>query len=306
MKKLILFASLLVAGALLGYQVWSSPKIVEATVDSCSQKFTYEKSSDYSDFRVYINFSNGDQEISVSAQSGYKINKVWLDVKNDGYSGYHLYANGPLSNFNPNPGNQIDWAKTEVEKVCASASPSPSASPTASPTASPAQCKHKNAECEINNSEKTCCAGLTCVPFNDQSGNYKCELAGSSSPSPSASPTASPTASPSDDPKPTETPINESPSPEPTDNGDICDNIDGIQTGVPEGKHLDASGLNCVEYQLGGAPTPAEVSSTGQVLGASSLAGTGVAEEGIFNLIFALGSLLSAFGIRKFSTSRVK
>lgn len=35
-------------------------------------------------------------------------------------------------------------------------------------------CKHENAECTINNSKKPCCAGLTCVPFNDNSGNGKC------------------------------------------------------------------------------------------------------------------------------------
>lgn len=95
--------------------------------------------------------------------------------------------------------------------------------------------------------------------------------------------------------------------PEPTDNGDICDNIDGIQTSVPEGQHLDASGLNCVNFELGGAPTPppAEEIST-EVLGASSMAGTGVVEENIFNLVFTVGSLLSAFGIRKFTSSRVK
>ena len=87
---------------------------------------------------------------------------------------------------------------------------------------------------------------------------------------------------------------------------DICANIDGIQTGIPEGQHLDASGLNCVNFELGGAPAPAEVTSTPAVLGASTMARTGAVEENIFNLVFALGSLLSAFGIRKFTSSRVK
>ena len=36
------------------------------------------------------------------------------------------------------------------------------------------QCKHENAECTINSSDKPCCPGLVCVPFNDQSGNGKC------------------------------------------------------------------------------------------------------------------------------------
>ena len=36
------------------------------------------------------------------------------------------------------------------------------------------QCKHENSECEINDSDKTCCEGLVCVIFNEQSGNRKC------------------------------------------------------------------------------------------------------------------------------------
>lgn len=39
------------------------------------------------------------------------------------------------------------------------------------------QCKHENAECTINSSEKPCCPGLVCVPFNEQSGNGKCREA---------------------------------------------------------------------------------------------------------------------------------
>ena len=99
---------------------------------------------------------------------------------------------------------------------------------------------------------------------------------------------------------------NPTPTPTPTGGSDVCMNIDGIQTGVPEGQHLDASGLNCVNFELGGAPVSEGTPSNPQVLGASTMAGTGVAEENLFNLIFALGSLLSAFGIRKFSSSRVK
>jgi len=95
-------------------------------------------------------------------------------------------------------------------------------------------------------------------------------------------------------------------TPEPTDNGDICKNIEGVQTSIPEGLHLDASGENCVEF---GKPGVSESSDSGtgqvlgavagQVLGANSMAGTGTAEEALFNLIFTIGSLLSAFGIRK-------
>lgn len=37
------------------------------------------------------------------------------------------------------------------------------------------QCKHENAECQTNDSNHPCCSNLTCVPFNGQSGNGKCQ-----------------------------------------------------------------------------------------------------------------------------------
>ena len=96
--------------------------------------------------------------------------------------------------------------------------------PTTSPTLIP-QCKHLNSECEINNSFKTCCPGLTCVAFNEHSGNYKCKEL------PTPTPTATPTLEPTIEPTPTAsasatpTPIEECdgdcktpiPTPEPTD-----------------------------------------------------------------------------------------
>jgi len=132
------------------------------------------------------------------------------------------------------------------------------------------------------------------------------------SPSPTASPTASPTESPTPTPTasgeptptPTATPV-ESPAPTstPVEITDVCANIDGVQSGVPDGKHLDASGENCVEYQFGGAPVGGTGGQEGQVLGVSTMANTGVAGEAIFNLIFVLGSGLTALGLRKLSTA---
>lgn len=79
-------------------------------------------------------------------------------------------------------------------------------------------CKHENAECSINESGHNCCTGLVCVPFNEQSGNYKCELPNVHSPTPSltpdptstpADPTGTPSASltPTDQIRVTETPV---------------------------------------------------------------------------------------------------
>ena len=51
---------------------------------------------------------------------------------------------------------------------------------------------------------------------------------------------------------------------------DVCVNIDGIQTSVPADHHLDASGLNCVQFQLGGAPGSGGSGGGGSVLGAAT------------------------------------
>jgi hypothetical protein len=94
-------------------------------VASCGSTTTYTKSSDFADSLVDINFSSSNYVISVSAGSGYAVTKVELDVDNDGYGGYHTYATGPLTNFNPNPGNQITSARVEVTRVCTPPSNTP-------------------------------------------------------------------------------------------------------------------------------------------------------------------------------------
>ena len=108
------------------------------------------------------------------------------------------------------------------------------------------------------------------------------------------------------DEEPTPTPIpSEEPTPEVgSQDGDVCANIDGIQTSVPGDLHLDASGRNCVAFELGGAPPPPP--ATGQVLGATTLGATGAAEENIFFALFALGSILSGVGVRKVTSSKVR
>ena len=51
---------------------------------------------------------------------------------------------------------------------------------------------------------------------------------------------------------------------------DVCANIDGAQSGVPDGMHLDATGLNCVNWGASG-PSPRNDEGTGgQVLGIST------------------------------------
>lgn len=153
--------------------------------DNCNDIFTYEKTSDFSDSRVSINFESNDYQIDVSGVGSYQVIEVSLDVSNDGFSGYHVYATGPVSNFNPNPGDAINTAKVKVKKVCATptltptVTPRPTNVPTQAPTAIP-----------------------TSVPTSV----------------PTAIPTAVPTAIPSVSPVPTivEQDVNPSVSPEPT------------------------------------------------------------------------------------------
>lgn len=104
----------------------------------------------------------------------------------------------------------------------------------------------------------------------------------------------------------------------PTPNPDVCPNLEGIQYEVPKDYHIAADNVSCVQFGQAG-PEPqgpsnpsnptvlgATTGGTGTVLGATTMAKTGVAEENIMNLMFAFGMLLTTFGIRKFSSSKVK
>jgi hypothetical protein len=90
----------------------------------------------------------------------------------------------------------------------------------------------------------------------------------------------------------------ESPSPEATPGGDLCTNIDGVQTSVPDGMHINATGHECVNWELGG---PQSSNGTGgQVLGASTMAGTGSFAEDLYLAIMGLGGIITALGIKNF------
>jgi len=126
--KIGLFVAILVVGVLSFGKAQA--------VDICNQVFTYEKTGDYTDTRVDIDFESSNQRIDVGAGAGYQVTEVSLDVDNDGFSGYHVYATGELNNFNPNPGNEINKVKVKVKKVCPSPSPSVEPSPTVEPSPS--------------------------------------------------------------------------------------------------------------------------------------------------------------------------
>ena len=70
-------------------------------------------------------------------------------------------------------------------------------------------------------------------------------------------------------------------------------------------QHLDASGRNCVSFSNPGPGDSGIGGPAGQVLGTSTMAGTGAVEDALFNSMFALGSLLTSFGIMKNGKKRV-
>lgn len=86
----------------------------------------------------------------------------------------------------------------------------------------------------------------------------------------------------------------------PTPDLDVCDNIDGIQTGLPDGMHLDAAGINCVNFgQSGPAPRNDNGTGTGgQVLGASTLASTGSFAENLYLAIMGVGAIITTLGAK--------
>ena len=106
---------------------------------------------------------------------------------------------------------------------------------------------------------------------------------------------------PTKTPKPTATPDpSVAPTPTATPNPDVCPNIDGIQTSLPSDYHFDNDGINCLKFELGGAPTPPAIGGANispQVLGASTMAATGVAVDNIMHTVFGIGSFLTSLGI---------
>lgn len=95
---------------------WNPTPVVQ--VEQCGNETVYTKSGDYNDSRVYINFQDNDEAITVTAKTGYSLVSVKLDVENDGQTGLVTYPVADGVKFNPNPGDEIEKAKVVVKKVC--------------------------------------------------------------------------------------------------------------------------------------------------------------------------------------------
>jgi LPXTG-site transpeptidase (sortase) family protein len=90
------------------------------------------------------------------------------------------------------------------------------------------QCKHENAECDVNNSGKLCCAGLTCMDKGVPSDIGKCQN--------QSSPTNTPVPTPTEEVTPTPTPTEEN----------ECKN-ENAECDVNNSGLLCCAGLTCVD-----------------------------------------------------------
>lgn len=95
----------------------------------------------------------------------------------------------------------------------------------------------------------------------------------------------------------------------PPTQADMCANIDGVQTTVPADHHLDASGANCVQFSVPGAPEGnggGQVlgTSTGSVLGVSTLGATGAFVGQLMNVISIVGLASIVSGMKVYSSSK--
>lgn len=180
-------------------------------------------------------------------------------------------------------------------------------------------CRQARAECSINNTEKACCEGLTCVEFNAHSGNGKCASNNHYICSGNACIQTSEVGY-------DECTVNADCETPPPQNHYICSDMKCIETngaGTDECA-IDADCETPPTETPTATPTPQQPPNqggpgdglsdgrsdgrsscpectkppTGQVLGATTeFAGTGVAEDAIMNVVGALGGLSTAAGL---------
>jgi hypothetical protein len=86
--------------------------------DSCNQQFTYEKSGDFNDSRVTINFYDGDEKVDVSADSGYALVSVQYDLEGGSQSLVSWSFTGDSTTINPSGSVEVDDVRVVVKKVC--------------------------------------------------------------------------------------------------------------------------------------------------------------------------------------------
>jgi uncharacterized repeat protein (TIGR01451 family) len=93
---------------------------------SCDSTISYDKTDDFSNFAVNIDFIDTSSEgnpdsIKVTAGTGYELVKIELTVKDDGHGDFYNYTSQITNGvtFDPSPGKKIEEARVTVKKVCA-------------------------------------------------------------------------------------------------------------------------------------------------------------------------------------------
>lgn len=75
---------------------------------------------------------------------------------------------------------------------------------------------------------------------------------------------------------------------------DVCPNLDGIQTSLPNEYHFDNDGINCLKYEYGGPGKSTGTGGGGQVLGLATTGTTSkmLAFGGLGSLILAITMMI--------------
>ena len=292
--------------------------------------------------RVDIDFNGGNDDrnqVIITAGTNYILTAVRYDTETNNTNWINFLVSNPTTTINlagTSSSTRIDKVEVKVKKVCATPTPSPTPSPTptATPTPTPSPTPTEpDRECDEGyhyNQEQA-----SCDP--DQEQEF--------SPTPTTEPTPSPTPEDPGigGPGPASAPVCTDTKPgtptllSATFIGASSINIKWNQVngadnysifygpssgnylyGVPATGNTDnftvnglANGCFILRAVNGCAPSdPSNEVCTGaiggQVLGASTMAGTGVVEEAIFNSILVLGSAFSFLGIRKIVTSKLQ
>jgi len=82
---------------------------------------TYTKSSDFSNTKVSIDYSDNRKTVTINPVGDYYITKVKLSVQEDTHTGFYDYTSHFPGTFNPNPGNEIDSSEVTVKRDAAPA-----------------------------------------------------------------------------------------------------------------------------------------------------------------------------------------
>lgn len=101
-------------------QVVAATTFTDSYTPPCTPYDDYGvRSNNGTDHHAIFNFHDSNKNVDISAESGYTITGVWLDLHNQG--GGYIYFGATAGNYNPSGNTSIDSAKAHVERTCAPA-----------------------------------------------------------------------------------------------------------------------------------------------------------------------------------------